>query len=77
MAVSWQVTGDAPDQVVFRGATPQTGHEITFVTGQGNRGSVFVPDDQYTPAQVKKIVAAKAAVVDEVNALHEGSVPVT
>lgn len=77
MAASWQIAGDVPDQVNFSGATPVTGHLITFITGNGNRGSVFVPDDQYNPTRVKAIVQAKANVVDQVNALHEGTVPVT
>lgn len=76
MASSWAVTGDTPDQVWFTAGNPVTGHLITFVTGQGNRGSVQVPDDHYTAAQVKSIIQAKANVVDSVGGLHEGSVQV-
>lgn len=77
MASSWQVTGDSPDQVWFVAGQDVTGHLITFITGNGNRGSVQVPDDQYTTARVKSIIQAKADVVDSINGLHEGTVPVT
>ena len=76
MAASWRVTGDRPDQVWFVGSQDVTGHTITFTTGNGHQGSVQVPDDQYTPARVRAIIQAKANVVDEVNALHEGTVTV-
>lgn len=75
MAASWHVTGDLPDQTFYIGSQPVTGHLITFTTGNGHTGSVQVPDDQYTPARVRAIIAAKANVVDEINALAEGTVP--
>lgn len=77
MASSWQVTGDLPDQVNFDGSSSVTGHQITFTTGNLNKGSVFVPNDQYTPVRVRAIVQAQANNVDAVNALHEGTIPVT
>lgn len=67
MATTWTVTGDTPDQFEYAGGRdPVPGHYITFSTGEGNRGSVFVPDDHYNTASVRKIVAAKARVVDEI-----------
>ena len=77
MAASWKITGDRPDQVWFVAGVDVTGHLITFITGHGHPGSVQVPDDQYTKDRVRAIVQAKANVVDEVNALSEGTVPVT
>lgn len=74
---SWRVTGDRPDQVWFVAGTDVTGHLITFVTAEGNQGTVQVPDNDYTPARVKQIIQAKANVVDQVNALSEGTVPNT
>lgn len=70
MAVSWQVTGDTPDQYDFNSAgNPVIGHQITFLTGDGNRGSVFVPQDHYNARYVRTVVHAEAAKVDEINAM--------
>ena len=74
MAASWRITGDRPDQVWFVAGQDVTGHMITFITGNGHPGSVMVPDEQYFAARVKAIIQAKANTVDEVNALHEGTV---
>lgn len=77
MAASWKVTGDMPDQVFFIAGQPVSGHLISFITGNGHPGSVQVADHDYVPARVRGIIAAKATVVDQVNGLSEGSVPVT
>lgn len=70
MAGTWQVTGDTPDQYDFDGAgTPIQGHKIAFITGQGHRGSVFVPDDHYNPAYVKAQLVKAAETADGVNTL--------
>jgi hypothetical protein len=70
MAVTWQVTGDTPGQYDMDAAgNPVTGHVIAFTTGAGNRGTVFVPDQHYNAASVKALVAAQAAIVDEISSL--------
>lgn len=70
MAATWTVTGDLPDQFSTTGtATPVIGHVISFITGEGNRGSIFVTNDQYTEASVKKAVQAQANTVDTINSL--------
>ena len=73
MPLTWQVTGDVPDQVTFDGAgNPVTGHRISFLTGDGNRGSVFVDDDHYTPDAVRAVIHAQAERVDSINNLSHG-----
>lgn len=73
MAVSWQVTGDTPDQYDLDGAgNPVIGHKITFLTGEGNPGSVFVSENHYNPAYVRTVVHAQAVKVDEINAMTGG-----
>lgn len=73
MAASWQVTGDTPDQYEFDGAgNPVIGHRVAFLTGEGHRGSVFIPNDHYNPHYVRIQIAAQAAVADEVNSLSSG-----
>lgn len=70
MAVTWQVTGDTPDQYDFTAAgNPVLGHQITFLTGEGNRGSVFIPQDHYNAGYVRAQVHAEASRADEINAL--------
>ena len=74
MAVTWQVTGDTPDTYDFNAAgNPVLGHQIAFVTGEGNRGSVFIPESHYNAAYVRAQVHAQAVRVDEVNALTSES----
>lgn len=74
MAVSWQVTGDTPDTYEFDGAgNPVVGHTVSFITGDGHRGSVFVPNDHYRTDAVKALIEAKAATVAEVNTLTSDS----
>lgn len=70
MAVTWQVTGDTPDQYQFDAAgNPTVGHVVAFLTGNGGRGTVFVPEDHYNPDTVRTLIAAKAATVDQIGSL--------
>lgn len=69
MAATWSVTGQQADQTDFVGGQPVTGHVVQFLTGNGWRGSVFVPDDHYTPAKVKQLIQAAANTADAVGAL--------
>lgn len=70
MASTWTVTGDLPDQFSTTGAsTPVIGHVISFITGEGHRGSIFVSNDQYTTAAVKPALQAQANTVDAINSL--------
>jgi len=70
MASSWTVTGDLPDQFSTSGtSTPVLGHVISFVTGAGNRGSIFVPNDHYTAALIQPMIQLQADEVDKINAL--------
>lgn len=72
MAATWQVTGQQSDQTTFVGGQPVSGHVVSFITGAGWRDSVFVPDDHYTPANVKKAIQAAADRADSVGALSSG-----
>lgn len=68
----WTVTAQVADQVkVTDAGQTVVGTQVYFVTAEGNRASVFIPDDHYTAANVKKAIAARAAVVDEVGQLAE------
>ena len=70
MSATWTVTGDLPDQFSTTGtATPVLGHVISFITGNGHRGSIFVADDQYHPNLIRPALQVKADLTDAVNAL--------
>lgn len=70
MAATWTVTGQASDQFEVDGAgNPVSGYRVSFLTGAGNRGSVFVPEDHYSPATVRTLIQARANLMDEVGTL--------
>lgn len=70
MATTWSVTGDLPGQYEFDGAgNPVTGHLVSFTTGEGRTGNVFVPDVHYNPGYVRAQIAAKARIADEIGNL--------
>lgn len=45
------------------------GVEITFLTGYGVTASVFVPYNQYTPANVQQLIQQRVDQLDAVSAL--------
>jgi hypothetical protein len=70
MEAYWTVTGDSPDQFsTVNSATPVLGHVIQFQTTNGNRGSVFVPNDHYTTAHVRAAIQVQADLADEIASL--------
>lgn len=70
MPTTWSITADAPEQYDFDTAgNPVIGHKISFLTGAGNRGTVFVPQDHYNVNAVRAMVAAAAKTADQVRAL--------
>ncbi len=71
MAASWKITGQAPDQFEFDGAgNPVTGFRVSFLTGAGNKGSVFIPETHYSAAAARTMVTALANKMDEVGSLQ-------
>jgi hypothetical protein len=57
--------------VVANGRAEQ-GWRVTFTTGDGTQGSVFLPLAEYTPDNVAAAITAQAAVLDAVsNLTHE------
>lgn len=68
-ATTWKVTAQAP--AVRPGPTGryQPGTEVSFVTGKGVTGSVWVPESLFSPTTVRRMVAAKAATLDTVQGL--------
>ena len=66
----WSITGQVHDQVIPTAAGRAiTGSYVYFMTNLGEEGSVFVPENVYNVETVKKMVAARAKVVDHVHIL--------
>lgn len=69
----WRITSQATDQLVNTpGNQTMTGVQVYFVTGAGNEGSVFVPNQQYNPMTVHSMVNTAAHTIDSVGELHNG-----
>lgn len=70
----WQVTAQNVDQVTTDDSGQIVrGTIVRFVTEGGAHGSVFVPDIYYNAKTVHQMIAAKAAIIDEVGALAHNS----
>lgn len=69
--VSWSVIGVNPSVDVSGGGTPVKGNNITYQTGLGHRGNVFVPDTTPVPDGVKDIIRAAATRTDALATLSE------
>ena len=72
MAASWHVTRQAADQVsITSSGDPLTGVRIFILTGNGQAGSVFVPDTSYhNTAAVKEALQVEADQLDVIAGLH-------
>lgn len=67
---TWQVTGqqETTEQAINGGFV--SGRRVYFTTGNGNGGSVFVPDTMYDADTVRRMVSAAAANVDAIGSLR-------
>jgi hypothetical protein len=65
------VTSQSPDQYDFTNpGNPVLGTVVYFTTGEGNSGSVFVPQSRYSVKTVHQMVSAHARTLDEVGAVN-------
>lgn len=67
----WTVTSSQPTTTLDSAGRPIKGYQVTFTTGLGHNGTVFVPDSQYQPDMVRAAVKAQAQIVDAINSLSE------
>lgn len=70
---SWQVTGQATDQVVnTQSGQTIVGVQVFFITGEGWEGSVFVPQTIYpNKEKVAHMIRETARNLDEIGNLSE------
>jgi len=65
----WEITAQVErDELDARGQ-PARGMRVYFTTGKGISASVFFPQREYNPDNVRATVAAQAATIDQVHAL--------
>lgn len=69
---SWQVTGQTERTDIAQDGTPVRGMAVYYTTGHGYQGSVFVPAAQYTADNVRAMIAAAAARLDQIGSLASG-----
>lgn len=68
----WTVTTQLDNQIENTNAGQTIlGKRVFFITGDGNEGSVFVPDTIYDANTVKERVRKQARLLDEVGRLSE------
>lgn len=72
-ATGWTVTGLVADQFDYApGRDPVLGTRVNFITSDGHRGTVFVPDDHLSEDTARDLIRAKAAILSGVGRLSEG-----
>lgn len=70
----WSVTGQVQQvRALPNVPRPVDGYTISFVTGYGVNGSVFVPANQYNAPTVQAAIAAQVTQLDAVSALTHTS----
>lgn len=65
----WAVTSTQEQTIAQPGGGLLTGYKVSFQTGLGNVGSVFVSKAQFTPQSVAAAVTVEAAKLDQINTL--------
>lgn len=68
----WKVTAQQETTQASPGSGIVRGVTVTFQLDDGTVGTVFVPDAQYNPANVKAAIAARAGQLEEVGNLSNG-----
>ena len=70
-AGTWMVTRQEPDTFDFRNpGSSAIGTIVYFTTGEGNDGSVFIPDNRLNPKVARELLSHAARLRDEIAALQ-------
>jgi hypothetical protein len=70
---TWEVTSQYSGTDVSVPGKIEQGYYITFRTGNGHDGTIFVPRSKYDPGTVKSAIASEAALLDAVGNLSSSS----
>jgi hypothetical protein len=68
-APAWTIIGQAEEFRQNKAGAFVSGVTVTFTTAGGQQGSVFLPNEEYTEANVKKAVGDRASVMANVAGL--------
>lgn len=66
---AWVVVSQVPGPGADRTGQLSQGYTITIQTAAGHQGRQFVSDAEYTPAQVRPLLADLAARLDQIGGL--------
>lgn len=69
---TWNVTAQQETSQVGPDGQVRRGVRVSFTTGLGQQGSVFVPDAEYRVDMVRGYVADQAAKIDAIAQLSSG-----
>lgn len=69
MAGSWRVVAQTPRTKVDQGGNVADGYDVTFQTGDGHTGTVFVPMARYNVDRVREVITEAAMEADAVGSL--------
>lgn len=64
----WVISSQTPT-TGLDGGRPVPGWNISFISGRGHQGQLFVPAAQYNVDNVRALVTAQATTLDNVGAL--------
>lgn len=67
--VTWRVTGQVERTQIDPTGRPVQGMTVTFQTGSGTTGSVWLPLPLYTPDNVRKAIGEAASGIEAVAGL--------
>lgn len=67
----WTVTGQIETTQIGPTGNLQKGVQVTFTTGAGASGSVFVPHERFNASTVRDAIRQRAAILDTVANLSE------
>lgn len=70
--VTWTIQAQREDYQKGPDGVYGQGIVVTFVTGAGLMGSVFVPNTDYNPERVRQLVTARATAMQSVHQLTGG-----
>lgn len=72
-APTWRVTGQVEQSQVNASGQLSPGVRVSFTTGAGHSGSIWVPNTAYSVETVRTMIANQAGILDAVGSLTGGA----
>ena len=74
---TWAVTKQEEEPIIGDNGRPTTLHHVHFLTNTGHESHITLPDSHFSPANVAKAIALKAAHIVNVHTLNSSNAPKT